>query len=141
MLEVGLPGQLVQAISDLAPADDLAHLSAVTEVMTVVCGPLPAGPAHLVGERADRLRHAVDIDESPAGYLHLVVGDDLPGSLPGVPAVVSWVTDRGAARAIALALGTGARLGYGIGSGFGAPPRRISAVDAAIAVRDLMERT
>lgn len=138
--EVGLPDTLARAIAGLDPADELAHLGALAAVLAPVCGPLPSGPAHLFGERAERLRAAVDLTESPGGYLHLVVGDELPSSLPGVPAVVSWVSDRGAARAISLALGSGALLGYGVGSAFGAPARRVSAVEAALAIRELMER-
>lgn len=140
MLEIGLPGSLVQAIAALDPTNDLGHLAALVEALAPVCGPLPSGPVRLVGERAERLRTAVPIDDALHGYIHLVVGDELPMSLPGVPAVVSWVTDRGAARAISLAMGTGARLGYGMGTAFGSPARRISALDAAIAIRDLMER-
>lgn len=140
MLEIGLPGALVQAVAALDPTDDLGHLSALTAALAPVCGPLPGGPARLVGDRAVRLRSAVAIEERLDGYIHLVVGDELPTSLPGVPTVVSWVTDRGSARAVSLALGTGARLGYGMGTAFGAPAHRISALDAAIAVRDLMER-
>jgi hypothetical protein len=140
MLEIGLPGALVQAVAALDPSDDLGHITALTTVLAPVCGPFPEGAHRLVGPRADRLRAAVALPESEDGLLHLVVGDELPESLPGVPSLVSWVTDRGAARAISLALGTGAKLGYGIGSGFGAPVRRISAVEAALAVRDLMER-
>lgn len=140
MLELGLPGGLVQAVASLDPSDDLGHLTALVEALTPVCGMLPAQPMRLVGERAERLRSAVAIDESDTGLIHLVVGDELPASLPGVPAVVSWVSDRGAARAISLALGTGALLGYGIGSSFGAPVRRISPLDAAISIRELMER-
>jgi hypothetical protein len=141
MLELGLPGALVQAVAALDPTDDLGHLTALAAVLAPVCGPFPEGGHHLVGPRAERLRSAVALPESPEGLLHLVVGDELPESLPGVPSLVSWVSDRGAARAISLALGTGAKLGYGIGSGFGAPLRRISALEAALAVRDLMERT
>jgi hypothetical protein len=140
MLEIGLPGALVQAVASLDPTDDLGHLAALTEALSPVCGPLPFGPVRLIGERAVRLRSAVPMDEALSGWLHLVVGDELPDSLPGVPAAVSWVTDRGAARAISLALGSGARLGYGMGTAFGSPVQRISALDAAIAIRGLMER-
>jgi hypothetical protein len=140
ILEVGLPDVLAQAVGSLDPTDDLAHINALAATFSSVCGQLPPGAGRLVGERAGRLRAAVSIPESPDGYLHLVVGDELPDSLPGVPAVVSWVSDRGAARAISLALGTGARLGYGMSSAFASPARRISPVDAALAVRDLMER-
>ncbi len=141
MLELGLPGALVQAVASLDPSDDLGHLTALVEVLTPVCGSLPAEPMRLVGERAERLRSAIAIDESDTGLIHLVVGDELPATLPGVPAVVSWVSDGGVARAISLALGTGALLGYGIGSSFGAPVRRIAPLDAAIAIRELMDRT
>ena len=141
MLELGLPGTLIQAVTALDPTDDLGHLTAITAALSPVCGPLPDTPMRLVGERVGRIRTALNLDESATGPIHLVVGDQLPEALPGVPAVVSWVSDRGAARAISLALGTGALLGYGIGSGFAAPVRRISALDAAVALRDLMERT
>lgn len=141
MLELGLPGLLVQAVASLDPTDDLGHLTALATALAPVCGPLPTGPVRLIGDRAVRLRTAVPMDEALNGYLHLVVGDELPESLPGVPTVVSWVTDRGAPRAISLALGTGARLGFGMGTAFGSPARRISALDAALAIRDLMERT
>lgn len=138
MLELGLPGTLIQAVAALDPSDDLGHIVALAEALAPVCGPLPDIPMRLVGERVGRLRGALSFDESPTGPIHLVVGDQLPEALPGVPTVVSWVSDRGAARAISLALGTGALLGYGIGNGFGAPARRISAVDAAVALRELM---
>jgi hypothetical protein len=141
MLELGLPGVLVQAVASLDPTDDLGHLTALVGALAPVCGPLPTEPVRLIGDRAVRLRTAVPMEESLTGYLHLVVGDELPESLPGVPTVVSWVTDRGAPRAISLALGTGARLGFGMGTAFGSPARRISALDAALAIRDLMERT
>jgi hypothetical protein len=141
MLELGLPGALIQAIAALDPTDDLGHITTLVDALKPVCGPLPDVPMRLIGERLDRLRSAIGMPESDAGPIHLVVGDQLPDALPGVPAVVSWVSDRGAARAISLALGTGALLGYGIGSGFAAPARRISAVDAAVALRDLMVRS
>lgn len=140
MLELGLPGALIQAVAALDPADDLGHITALVATLEPVCGPLPRTPMRLVGERVGRLRSAIVMDESATGPVHLVVGDELPDALPGVPAVVSWVSDRGAARAISLALGTGALLGYGMASGFAAPARRISAVDAALALRDLMGR-
>jgi hypothetical protein len=140
MLELGLPPVIAQAVAALDPADDLGHLTAVAWVLAPVTGRLPSGPVRLVGHRAERLRGAVDFDESLDGHIHLVVGDELPDSLPGVPAVVSWVTDRGATRAISMALGSGARLGYGMSSGFGAPAFRVSALDAALAIRSLMER-
>jgi hypothetical protein len=140
MLELGLPGALVQAVAALDPADDLGHITALTEALAPVCRQLPSGPVNLIGERADRLRNAIEITEHQAGPVHLVVDDQLPAALPGVPAMVSWTSDRGAVRAISLALGTGAILAYGMGSGFGAPARRISALDAAFAIRELMHR-
>src|SRR5690606_9322247 len=75
MTEVGLPRQLAEAVDALDPADDLAHLQALSAALAPVCGPLPPGPARLVGDRAERLRGAVELLESEDGHLHLVVGD------------------------------------------------------------------
>lgn len=142
LLELGLPDRLLRAVARLEPTDDIAHLAALADAIAPVCGSLPPGPAHLVGRRVERLRNAVGISEDRSGHLHLVVGDDdLPEVLSKAPAVVSWVTERGAAKAVAIALGTGARLGYGMSSAFGSAARRVTPADAAIAIRELMERT
>lgn len=140
LLEAGLPRRVVETVASLDPADDLAHIAAIAAAVAPACGPLPEGPVRLAGRRAGRLREAATI-ETGDGPLHLVVGDDdLPEQLAGLPDVVSWVTERGAARAVSLALSSGAVLGYGMSASFGAPARRVTPVDVALALRELMER-
>ncbi len=140
LLEAGMPSSLVETLAGLDPTDDVAHLATLARALAPLCGPIPAGPGQLVGPRAARL--AAAIPDRPSGdWLHVVVGDDdAPAALTRTPTLVSWVSDLGAVAAIRIAVATGASLGYGMGSGFGAPARRVTALDAAWAVRELMER-
>ncbi|MDH4306991.1 MAG: hypothetical protein OEX04_05890, partial [Acidimicrobiia bacterium] len=82
MRAIGLPDPIVSALGDLTPDDDIGHVTALSVALSAVCGPLPTGPARLIGDRSDRLRGAVPLEESETGYIHLVVGDYLPDSLP-----------------------------------------------------------
>lgn len=140
LLDLGLPERLVQQVADLEPAADLAHLGSLAGAFQDICGEVPNGPHTMLGARMDRLATATDLVNG-IGPLHVVLSDDpLPEMLPTVPAVVSWVTDEAAPRAIAMALGTGATLGWSMSSTFGSAARRVTPLDAAIAIRDLMER-
>lgn len=141
LLEAGLPSALVEPLAKLDPTDDLAHVTALAHALAPLCGAPPPGPGQLVGPRAERL--AAALPGGPSGdWLHVVIGDEgPPAALTATPALVSWVSERGAVAAIRVAQLTGATLGYGMGSGFGAPARRVTALDAAWAIRELMERT
>ncbi len=140
LLEMGLPSAYLEALAGLDPADDLAHLSALARALAPLCGPVPPGRGRMTGPRADRL--AAALGTGPSGdWIHLVVGDEgAPAALTETPTVVSWVSERGAIGAIRVAHLTGATLGYGMSSGFGAPAHRVTALDAAWAVRELAER-
>ncbi len=140
LLEAGLPPAVVESLAGLDPCDDLAHLTALATRLAPLCGPVPPGPGRLVGPRADRL--AAALPSGPSGdWIHVVVGDEgAPAALTETPTIVSWVSDHGVVGAIQLAHATGATLGYGMASGFGSPARRVTALDAAWAVRELLER-
>ncbi len=140
LLEVGLPPSYLEALAGLDPADDLAHLSALARALAPLCGPIPPGRGRMTGPRADRL--AAALGAGPSGdWVHLVVGDEgAPTALTETPTLVSWVSERGAVGAIRVAHLTGATLAYGMSSRFGAPAHRVTALDAAWAVRELLER-
>lgn len=140
LLEAGLPPTVVESLAGLDPSDDLAHLTALATRLAPLCGPVPPGPGRMVGPRADRL--AAALPPGPSGdWIHVVIGDEgAPTALTETPTLVSWVSDRGVVGAIRIAHATGATLGYGMASGFGSPARRVTALDAAWAVRELLER-
>ncbi len=137
LLELGLPERVVQCIADLDPGDDAAHITTLATSFAPICGPMPEGPHRLVGSSGKRARATRDQDLP----IHLVLdGSDLPDWLPATPAIISWSRPQAAPRAIAMALFTGATLGWWQPCG-SARIRRVTPLDAAFTLRELMERT
>lgn len=143
LLRLGMPASVVNRLAHLETDDDLGHLSVLSSILSNLCGDLPEVPVTTLGPRSAFIRHESGLEEGE-GPLHLVVGD---GDLPAVmPAIVSWSSPTAAPRAIALAVATGATLGFGItthasaGARFGAVVERIRPVEAALVLRSLMER-
>jgi hypothetical protein len=90
----------------------------------------------MIGTQEGRHTAHVEItDRSRPVHLVLAHGDQLDVTKPP-PAIVSWAHDTAAPTAIAVAWQTGATLGWA-GSSDGRV-RRITPVDAALAVRRLM---
>jgi hypothetical protein len=74
-------------------------------------------------------------------WVHLVVGGE--GWRPLLfdePLAVSWVGEEDLCEAVRLAAELGLVLGYGMGSGRGAQARRATALEVALAIRDLLPR-
>lgn len=136
LIEMGLPGSLIEKLMSLDPSDDLAHVEQLARSFAPLTGKLPAKPHQMIG--AQRGRHASETefaDRSRPVHLVLARGDQLDATKPP-PAIVSWADDDAAPTAIAVAWQTGAILGWG-GSGDG-QIRRATPVDAALAVRRLL---
>lgn len=93
-----------------------------------------AVPTHPDGDHAQWLEEV-----RGERWLHLVVGDR--GSLTLLNdevLAVSWSSSLGVAAALRLASNLGLVLGYGMTDHIGAEARRATAVDVALAIRDLM---
>lgn len=136
LIELGLPGSLIEQLMSLDPTDDLAHVEQLARSIAPLTGKLPAKPHEMIGAR--RGRHALETgftDRSRPVHLVLAHGDQLDVTKPP-PAIVSWADDAAAPTAIAIAWQTGATLGWG-GSNDG-QVRRVTPVDAALAVRRLL---
>jgi hypothetical protein len=138
LIEIGLPGSLIEDLMSLDPTDDLAHVEQLARSITPLTGNMPAKPHRMIGTQHGR--HAADVeitDRSRPVHLVLAAGDQLDVTKPP-PAIVSWAHDAAAPTAIAVAWQTGATLGWA-GSSDG-QIRRITPVDAALAVRRLLVR-
>ena len=61
LLMLGLPRGFVEAVLAQDPADDAAWTYAVARTLAPLCRPLPAGPAAVVGPRAERLSRALGL--------------------------------------------------------------------------------
>lgn len=61
LLMLGLPRGFVDAVLAQQPADDAAWTYAVSRVLAPLCRPMPAGPAVVVGPRAERLSRALGV--------------------------------------------------------------------------------
>lgn len=136
LIEIGLPGSLIEDLMSLDPADDLAHVEQLARSLAPLTGDTPAGPHRMIGTQDGR--HAADpeiTDRSRPVHLVLAHGDQLDVTKPP-PAIVSWAQEAAAPTAIAVAWQTGATLGWA-GSNNGRI-RRITPVDAALAVRSLL---
>lgn len=137
LIEIGLPGSLIEDLMALDPADDLAHVERLGRSIEPLTGGLPAGPHRMIGTQSGR--HSADpeiSDRSMPVHLVLAEGDELDVTKPP-PAIVSWAHDAAAPTAIAVAWQTGATLGW-LTAGNGTV-RRVTAVDAALAIRQLLE--
>lgn len=168
LVRLGLPYGLIEAVVRLAPRDDLGWVAAIAGWVARHCPPLPDGPALVIGPHADRLARALELPlvRSPelprnegtvcvlldvggadlawlaraqAGrYVHAVLGG--PGAQhlrEWRPKVVSWVEPGDVAEALRWCAQDGAILGYGA---VGARLVRATAVDVALAIRDLVAR-
>ncbi|MDH3248358.1 MAG: hypothetical protein OEQ47_05325 [Acidimicrobiia bacterium] len=136
LIEIGLPGSLIEDLMLLDPTDDLAHVEQLARSIAPLTGVLPAQPHRMIGTQEGRHTAHVEItDRSRPVHLVLAHGDQLDVTKPP-PAIVSWAHDAAAPTAIAVAWQTGATLGWA-GSSDGRV-RRITPVDAALAVRRLM---
>lgn len=139
LIQAGLPGAIIGQLTALDPADDIAHIGALAVSLQEITGDVPPGAHRLIGERAPRLMSAAGLAEGD-GPLHVVLDesrDQFTTARP--PQIVSWTHESAAPRAIALALQTGAVLGWGMSSTFASSAIRLTAIDAAIAIRNLME--
>lgn len=138
LIEIGLPGSLIEDLMTLDPTDDLAHVEQLARSLTPLTGDTPAGPHRMIGTQDGR--HAASqefTDRSRPVHLVLAHGDQLDVTKPP-PAIVSWAHEAAAPTAIAVAWQTGATLGWA-GSSDG-EIRRITPIDAALAVRRLVTR-
>ncbi len=136
LIQMGLPGSLIEELMSLDPADDLAHIEQLARSIAPLTGDLPAEPHRMISTHDGRhAAHEEITDRSRPVHLVLSVGDQLDVTKPP-PAIVSWSHDAAAPTAIAVAWQTGATLGWA-GSSDGAI-KRITPVDAALAVRRLV---
>lgn len=138
LIEIGLPGSLIEDLMTLDPSDDLAHVEQLARSLAPLTGDTPAGPHRMIGTQDGRHAAAQEFtDRSRPVHLVLAHGDQLDVTKPP-PAIVSWAHEAAAPTAIAVAWQTGATLGWA-GSSRG-EIRRITPVDAALAVRRLVTR-
>jgi hypothetical protein len=136
LIEIGLPGSLIETLMSLDPGDDLAHVEQLARSIAPLTGDMPAEPHRMIGTQSGRHATETEItDRSRPVHLVLARGDQLDVTKPP-PAIVSWASDAAAPTAIAVAWQTGAVLGWAASSD--GQIRRITAVDAALAVRRLM---
>ncbi len=147
LLQLGLPTDLVRALGLGPEEDDIAWTMALATQLVSSCGPVPTGPAMLIGPRAGELSEDVGgstarselwFDALKEGrWLHLVVGGEgWREHLRSGPRVVSWSRPGDLPEALRCALELGLTLGYGP---LGGVVRRARPVDVAFAVRDLVD--
>ncbi len=137
LIEIGLPGSLIEGLMPLDPADDLAHVERLARSIAPLTGDLPAEPHCLIGTRSGRHSAYTEIsDRSRPVHLVLAYGDELDVTKPP-PAIVSWADDEAAPTAVAVAWQTGAILGWSMC--WDGSLRRVTPVDAALAIRSLLE--
>lgn len=137
LIEIGLPGSLIEDLMHLDPDDDIGHIERLAQSVAPLIGAMPAEPHRMIGTREARHSEHLDFtDRARPVHLVLARGDELDVTKPP-PAIVSWTDDGAAPTAIAVAWQTGATLGWSI-SGEGTI-RRVTAVDAALAIRHLLE--
>ena len=136
LIEIGLPGSLIEDLMSLDPTDDLAHVEQLARSITPLTGQVPPQPHRMIGTHDGRHTADVEIsDRSRPVHLVLAGGDQLDVTKPP-PAIVSWAQDAAAPTAIAVAWQTGAILGWARSSD--GRIGRITPVDAALAVRRLL---
>lgn len=149
LLQLGMPTDLVRALRVGPEADDATWTMALAAQLAPVCGPVPTGPALVVGPRADELgdnvrgataRSDLWFEALREGrWLHLVVGGDgWRDHLRSGPRVVSWSRPEDVAEAVRCAVELGLTLGYGP---MGGSVRRARPMDVAIAVRELVDQS
>ena len=138
LIEIGLPGSLIEDLMSLDPTDDLAHVEQLARSIAPLTGEMPAEPHRMIGTRDGRHAAHIEItDRDQPVHLVLAGGDQLDVTKPP-PAIVSWAHDAAAPTAIAVAWQTGATLGWAASSD--GQVKRITPVDAALAVRSLVAR-
>lgn len=143
LLHLGLPVELVRSLDLDDAADDLAWTTALTAAVAGLCGPVPSGPALLVGPKADDLATAITaptarsrmwFDALHEGrWIHLVVGGaGWREHLASGPRVVSWADPTDLPEALRCASELGPTLGYGP---LGGAVRRARPLDVVLAIR------
>ncbi len=162
---LGVPFRLISQLSDLDPGDELAWVYRLSEVASVLCGPLPDKGSVFVGRSAAGLADLLQVDVYSASDIpefegdiavsgdpdadiasyaakvsagrgiHLVI-DNGPLRIRGDIAAVSW-TDDTLSEALHVALSTGATLGYRFDAD-GAV--RITPFELALSIRALLPR-
>lgn len=149
LLQLGLPVDLVRAVEpELRDTqDDIAWTMAIARAVTPALGPIPSGPALLVGPHAERLSGEVAAPTARSRmwfealhegrWIHLVVGGDgWRELLSFAPRVLSWTDPRDLPDALRCALELELTLGYGIQDG---RARRARPLDVALAIRALVD--
>jgi hypothetical protein len=148
LARLDVPAPILDAASGVDPRDDLGWIAAISGAVAPWCRPLPRGESEFVGPGSGRLVAAL---EQPGNvgrgarvekYGHLVVDergtwDDVFGD---EVLAVSWSRVGGAPTALRLAASMGLVLGYGMTDALGAPALRLSAVDVALTLRELVAR-
>lgn len=136
LIEIGLPGSLIEDLMPLEPGDDLAHVEQLARSITPLAGEMPAEPHRMIGNQDGRHTATEEVtDRRLPVHLVLAAGDQLDVTKPP-PAIVSWTDDAAAPTGIAVAWQTGATLGWARSND--GCVRRITPVDAALAVRRLL---
>lgn len=147
LFHLGIPADLVRDLEVDQDADDVTWTMALARELGAACGPLPGGPALLVGPLADELKDQVDeptarsqvwFDALRDGrWLHLVVGGEgWRDHLPAGPRVVSWTRTQDLPDAVRCARELGLTLGHGP---LGGVIRRARPLDVAVAIRALVD--
>lgn len=147
LLQLGVPADLVRAVGLDQDADDLTWTTALAAELADACGPIPSGPALLVGPLADALKDLVGdptarsqvwFDALRDGrWLHLVVGGEgWRDHLASAPRVVSWTRPQDLPAAVRCARELELTLGYGP---VGGSIRRARPLDVALALRELVD--
>lgn len=149
LARLDVPGQILDAVIGVHPRDDLGWIAAISGAVAPWCRPLPRGAAEFVGPGSDRVTAALaqagdSSGETQGGekYGHLVVDErgSWDGGFGDEILAVSWSRTGGAPTALRLAASMGLVLGYGMTDALGAPAFRLSAVDVALTVRELVAR-
>ena len=103
---LGLPASVTDAVAAQDPRDDLSWLAALARVLAPLCGPLPEGPALLVGPRALRLARPLGLaavrsrtEAVPPGSACLRTTDSDAGR--------AWVARERGGRTLHLVIGGG----------------------------------
>lgn len=141
LINAGLPAAFISELTSLDPSDDIAHITTIARRVEPLTGVIPGGTHKFLGSRWQRLQAATDLTDGD-GPLHLVLdGTNEEFTTARPPQIISWTDESAAPRAIALAIQTGAVLGWGMSSTFGARANRMTPVDAALAIRNLLEQS
>lgn len=149
LARLDVPAQILDAVTGVDPRDDLGWIAAISGAVAPWCRPLPRGDSEFVGPGADRLASALPKPGESAVWSpaverhgHLVVDErgTWDAAFGEEVLAVSWSRTGGAPTALRLAASMGLVLGYGMTDALGAPALRLSAVDVALTVRELVAR-